>query len=119
METKYCAFCAETILGRTDKKYCNDYCRTAAHNQKKSETNQQVKWVDSALKKNRKILADIFEKAEKKPIAVLERKIQELGFVFHFHTHTLPLENGKEGVFCYDYGYIKLKQGELAIIKQN
>lgn len=119
MQSKNCSYCGSNLLGRVDKKYCNDYCRTASHNLKKSENNQQIKVVDSALKRNRKILAEVFERAGCEPKAILERKIQELGFVFHFHTHTLALENGKEGIFCYDYGYIRTKQGELAVIKQN
>ena len=119
MQTKNCSFCGTNLLGRVDKKYCNDYCRTASHNQKKSENNQQIKLVDTALKRNRKILADVFERLGQQPGAILERKIQELGFVFHFHTHTIQLKNVKEGVCCYDYGYVRTKQGELAIIKLN
>lgn len=119
MPSKICLFCNHQFMGRADKKYCNDYCRTALHNQLKSENHKHFKRIDLVLKRNRKILETLFESNEAKKNTVLERKIQELGFIFNYHTHILSLENGKQGVFCYDYGYIKTKQGELAIIKQN
>ncbi len=119
MPGKNCLFCGQNFMGRADKKFCNDYCRSALHNQIKSENHHHFKEVDHVLKRNRKILAALFEQTQKQKKGILTRKIQELGFIFSYHTHILPLENGEEGVFCYDYGYIKTKCGELAIIKQN
>jgi hypothetical protein len=31
-ETKTCLFCEKPVKGRSDKKFCDDYCRAAYNN---------------------------------------------------------------------------------------
>ena len=56
MTPKSCLLCQKTIRGRSDKKFCNDYCRNVYNNQNKSIQNNLVRNINNALGKNRKIL---------------------------------------------------------------
>jgi len=49
--TKYCAHCQKPIKGRTDKKYCNDYCRNSFNNQVHSEHNNYMRQINQLLQK--------------------------------------------------------------------
>jgi hypothetical protein len=39
-------------------------------------------------------------------VLVIDRKIQEMGFLFQFHTHIDVLETGETCFYCYDYGIV-------------
>lgn len=117
MEKKRCQFCQQFIVGRNDKKFCDDHCRSAFNNKLNSFEYRQMKNVNAVLKRNRKILAELYETKNKEATTIFERKIQELGFVFNFHTHIETLEGGITCICCYDYGYVANNKGELAVIK--
>ncbi len=119
METKTCLCCQQNLLGRTDKKFCDDYCRSTFNNQSNSGINKQLRLINAVLKKNRKILEALYNENKERQKTIIERKIQELGFVFNFHTHIEQFENGQTCYCCYEYGYYPIKQGELTIIKVN
>ncbi|MCG9880137.1 MAG: hypothetical protein MH472_06010 [Bacteroidia bacterium] len=112
---KTCQFCNKNVLGRSDKKFCDDHCRSAFNNKKYSEKFQSIKEVDRVLKRNRNILAIMFEHTQN---SIDERKIMELGFMFQFHTHVKKHKNGQQIVFCYDYGYSKSQKGLVDICKE-
>lgn len=112
---KTCQFCQKNILGRTDKKFCNDHCRSAFNNKKYSQQFLSIKDVDRMLKRNRNILAYMFEHTA---TSIEERKFMEMGFIFQFHTHVKKLKNGQQIVFCYDYGYRKSPNGLVNICKE-
>ena len=58
---KNCIACNKIIRGRSDKKFCNDYCRNAYNNQIKSPTNNLIRNTNNRLSKNRRILERISE----------------------------------------------------------
>ncbi|OYU94846.1 MAG: hypothetical protein CFE21_14245 [Bacteroidetes bacterium B1(2017)] len=117
MEKKCCGFCHQSIVGRPDKKFCDDQCRSAFNNKTNSALNSKMRHINGVLKKNRNILERLYIEKNRARKHIYERKIQELGFIFNFYTHTEELEDGKICYYCYDYGYIPIKQGELAVIK--
>jgi hypothetical protein len=44
METnKFCLNCNEKLVGRTDKKFCSDYCRTHYHNALNKEIKDPIR----------------------------------------------------------------------------
>lgn len=117
MEKKQCQFCQQILIGRNDKKFCDDHCRSAFNNKLNSCDHRQMKNVNAVLKRNRKILAELYQAEKRGANTIFERKIQELGFVFNFHTHTETLEGGITCICCYEYGYVANTKGELAVIK--
>ena len=63
-EKRRCLFCGEILLGRSDKKYCDDNCRNNHHYQIKhvdddDDNRYFVKMINAPLWKNRKILMSL------------------------------------------------------------
>ena len=120
LEQRNCVACGNSLKGRIDKKFCDDYCRNNFHYQHKTRNNYNplIKAINSALQKNRKILETIFEENKSSPYVSRER-LQFLGFQFVFHTHTRMSEEGKVQHFCYDYGYLKEENDCVLILRSN
>ena len=49
MEKRRCLECNEEIIGRSDKKFCDDQCRNAYNNKKGSEKIMIVKKINKIL----------------------------------------------------------------------
>ena len=59
METtdkKSCLECGRVLMGRADKKFCNDQCRNAYNNNANKESSNLIRKVNNRLRKNYKIL---------------------------------------------------------------
>jgi stage II sporulation protein P len=82
---KSCLECGETIRGRSDKKFCDDQCRSNYNNRLLSENTSVVKQVNSILKKNRQILERHNPEAKTR---VKQATLRHEGFNFDYHTHT-------------------------------
>jgi hypothetical protein len=54
--SKTCLTCGKTVRGRSDKKFCDDYCRNNYNNQLKAGDNNYVRNINNTLRKNRRIL---------------------------------------------------------------
>ncbi|MBK7480842.1 MAG: DUF2116 family Zn-ribbon domain-containing protein [Bacteroidales bacterium] len=63
MERK-CLDCGCTIRGRTDKKFCSDQCRNNYNNKLNRDTNNYMRNVHGLLRKNRRILADLYSEGK-------------------------------------------------------
>src|SRR5689334_20007507 len=83
---KHCITCNKPVRGRTDKKFCDDYCRNNYNNRLKAEKNNLVRNVNHALGKNRRILEGLFNNGEK--IAkITANELLHYGFHFKYFTH--------------------------------
>lgn len=47
-----CLECGETILGRSDKKFCNDACRNAYNNRVNSDYTNLMRMIHNRLRNN-------------------------------------------------------------------
>ena len=108
-----CCECGDKIKGRSDKKFCNDACRSAHHNKKNKVVCSPQKKINSVLSKNRRILKDCFEQSEDKRVPKL--KLENQGFVFNFYTHQINSNKGVSYRYCYDFGYYPGVNGEIHI----
>jgi len=54
---KKCAECGDEFIGRADKKFCSDQCRSAFNNKLNSDHSQFMRNVNNILRKNRRIQA--------------------------------------------------------------
>lgn len=113
---KNCLECQKPLLGRTDKKFCDDGCRNTFNNRRNSETNTMVRSVNSLLKKNRSILQQLLPESGK--MSVSEKTLKILGFNFDYFTSIYDTKKGNTYRFCYEYGYLKIDEGVYVIVRK-
>jgi predicted nucleic acid-binding Zn ribbon protein len=112
----HCLNCNKALKGRPDKKYCDDNCRNEYFNRQKELDRKEIRTIDLAIKKNRKILKEVL--VGKTSVNISEQDLQLRGFVFYYHTHQLTTKGEqKEYVFCYDYGYHDMRNGWFKVVK--
>ena len=100
-----CLYCNNKLVGRTDKKYCNLYCKSAyQYKRSKQEPERFYNKVDNQLKLNRKLLKE-FNKGGK--VTVRSSVLLELGFDPKFFTHYWKNQKGEVYLFVYEYGFLK------------
>ena len=114
---RLCLACSKPVKGRTDKKFCDDYCRNNYNNQLKADSNNLVRNVNNALGKNRRILESIINEGEEMAKTNKE-KLSEKGFLFKYMTHTYTNKKGNTYFFCYDYGYLPLENDWYLIVRR-
>ncbi len=113
---KTCMECDAKIKGRVDKRFCDDNCRSAFHN--KHNRNQMLitREINAVLRRNRQILKDIFETNQSDTI-VSKQHLEKKGFLFDFLTHSNEKPNNPTTKYCYEFGYLELKEGQFKIYK--
>ena len=114
---KTCITCGKTIRGRSDKKFCDDYCRNNFNNQLKADDNNFVRNINNSLRKNRRILHELLAGKEDMAKTTKDKMIQH-GFQFKYITHTYTNKKGNTYFFCYEYGYLPLEHDWFLIVKR-
>lgn len=114
--TRLCLSCAKPVKGRTDKKFCDDFCRNNYNNQLKSSGSNLMRNINNALNKNRRIL-DALLGTEEMQKTTKERMLQK-GFQFKYITHLYNNKKGNTYFFCYDIGYLPLDNDWYLIVKR-
>lgn len=114
---KTCLQCGKTIRGRSDKKFCDDYCRNNYNNQLKSHSNNYIRNISNTLGKNRRILEVLLPETEEMSKTTKQNLLQR-GFSFKYITHTYINRKGNTYFFCYDYGYLPLDNDWYLIVRR-
>jgi hypothetical protein len=116
-KTPLCLHCGDPIKsGRSDKKFCHSGCKDAYYNQIKSAEQAEISKIDLVLKRNRRVLKQLFN-PQKDTIVEREVMIRE-GFEFGFHTHIgITKLKKNEIIFCYDYGYREIEGGRYQLFQ--
>jgi hypothetical protein len=114
MERK-CLDCGSTLVGRIDKKFCDDACRSNYNKSRESDRLRYVRTVNSILKKNRKILEELNPEGKTK---VAIKRLQRRGFDFRYFTHLYETSKGSQYRFCYEYGYLMLPFEMILLVKR-
>jgi predicted nucleic acid-binding Zn ribbon protein len=99
---KKCLDCGDTLRGRTDKKFCSDQCRNNFNNKINRDSNNFVRNVHGLLRKNRRILADLYSEGK---VKVHKDALFALGYNFSFFTHIIETSQGNKFHYCFEYGY--------------
>ena len=116
-ELKTCLSCGKTVKGRSDIKLCDDYCRNNYNNLLKADSNNYVRNINNALKKNRRILEEVLPDTE--GLAKTTRqKLLNSGFQFGYMTHTYTNKKGNTYYFCYEDGYLPLDNDWCLVVKR-
>lgn len=109
-----CLSCNKPLRGRTDKKFCNDYCRNMFHNKEKSARPYIINKVNRILLRNHQILQNLIEAGG---IFCTRREyLMEMGFSFRYITHIKKGRGDTVYRFCYAYGYLEGEKGEVLLI---
>ena len=116
LQARLCHTCNKPLKGRTDKKFCNDYCRNNFNNQLKSGTNNFIRNINNALGKNKRILESHLPAGEELAKVSKEMLLQK-GFQFKYITHIDTNKKGNTYFFCYDYGYLPLDNDWYLVVK--
>lgn len=106
MEKCNCMECGQEFIGRSDKKFCTDQCRSAYNNRLNSDSTNMMKSINYSLRKNRRILIDLLVKGNNK---VEHDHLVQLGFILKYCTHDRITNNGKQYKFWYDHGILMEK----------
>ena len=109
--SKVCLECGDKIIGREDKKFCNDACRNTYNNKLNKDTTNLMRNINFILRKNYRISAE--NNTEDKS------KLTELGFSFEYFTSIYTTKTGTQYHFVYDQGYMFLENDWLLLVKKN
>lgn len=112
MPSKTCPECGQIVIGRADKKFCDDYCRNTFNNRNNSDASNYVRNINNVLRKNRRILESKFNN---KLTRISFLHLASEGFSFLLHTHTVRNKRGKIWHYCYEYGYMYSSPGHIII----
>jgi predicted nucleic acid-binding Zn ribbon protein len=114
---KNCLACNKPIKGRSDKKFCDDYCRNNYNNQLKVADSGIVRLINNTLAKNRRILQSLLP-ADKETNKATRDNLLLKGFSFKYLTHIYTTKTGKDYYYCYEYGYLPLENDWYLIVRR-
>jgi len=111
-----CENCGEIIKGRSDKKFCDDYCRSGFFYHKKAgKTTTLITQTNAILRKNRQILLGLnITGLSLTTKSILVSK----GFDFSHFTGVFKTKGGAPYFFCYEMGYRPIKDEEILLVKK-
>ncbi len=113
---KQCLECGATLIGRADKKFCNDSCRNAYNNTRNKDSSNLMRNINNALRKNYRILCQLNPDQKTK---TNKSKMLQLGFDFTYFTHIYRTKTGTVYYFVYDQGYLPLENDFYALVKRD
>jgi hypothetical protein len=108
-----CVHCSKQLHGRTDKRFCNDHCRSDFHNRQNAIAGRYMRQIDRNLKKNRRILSALL--CGKQSARIQMNQLQEQGFAFGYFTHVHCTRTGLLYFYCYELSYAKTCNEQVLI----
>ncbi len=115
-EEKNCLNCKKNLIGRSDKKFCNDYCRNEFNNKLHKKDNTLTLSIHKKLKKNQQVLQKILGGEETKKSN--KENMLNHGFDFQYLTNFYKNKKGDTYYFCYEFGYLPLDNDWFLIVKR-
>ncbi len=112
---KKCLECGEEIRGRSDKKFCSDYCRNAFNNRVNTDSKNLLRNTNNRLRKNYKTLSELNKTGKTK---ISKNKLIDKSFDFKLFTTIYTTKTGNVYYYVYDQGYLKLENDYYMLIKQ-
>ncbi len=115
MENQNCIECGEPVKGRSDKKFCNDYCRNAYNNNINKENKNLIRNINNRLRKNLNILSELNTSGKTK---ITRTKLIDYNFDFNHFTSIYTTKTGNVYHYVYNQGYLKLENDYYLLIKR-
>ena len=116
MEKPKCIECSESFVGRSDKKFCSDYCRNVYNNKVNKDSKNLIRNINNRLRKNWRILEELNPKGK---CTVTKKKLDMKGFDFNYFTEIYTTKAGKNYYFCYDQGYSSIEKELYMLVKKD
>jgi hypothetical protein len=108
-----CKECGKPLIGRIDKKFCNDQCRFQYNNKKKRVHEAAILNINQQLRKNRTIIKSLNPVGK---TTVRRSLLKNMGFSFDFLTHTYRTDKGITYYFIYEYGYTLIEDEKIVLV---
>ena len=115
-EDRQCLECGDKILGRMDKRFCNDSCRNTYNNRLNKDTTNYIRNINNRLRKNYRILSGLNPDGKSK---TTRNQLRSLNFDFDYITSVYTTKVGKVCYFVYDQGYLPLDNDYFALVKKD
>lgn len=109
-----CLECQIPIKGRSDKRFCSDICRVRHHNKLSVSFNSLKRQTHIILNQNRKVLKKIVDSGK---TTILKSELLAKDYNFDYHTSQFHSASQKTSFYCYDYGFCKLGDEKLLVVK--
>ena len=114
-EKRFCPQCGKEVLGRSDRRFCSDYCRNMFNNNVNKDVTNLMRNVNNALRKNYKILLELNPgETAKTTRSVLKKK----KFDFDVYTSVLNAKTGNTYYFVYDKGYLEGENNNFLLLNK-
>lgn len=98
---KRCFTCGEPVRGRSDKKFCSDFCRSTHHNRIYAQEERQLRKVNGILRQNRRLLMACLDEQN----STTRQEMMIRGFKPEYCTGYIRQTNGRQRFLCYDLVY--------------
>jgi len=109
--------CGDKIIGRSDKKFCNDGCRNAYNNRNNRDSTNLMRSIHRKLRNNFRILSELnFKEGKSK---TTNEKLLKDGFDFEYFTNLKVYKNGAEYRFLYNIGYRFLEDDWILVVRND
>ncbi len=113
-EKRFCVFCGRTLVGRSDKKFCDDSCRNNYAYQHNKFDKDVVNKVNKSLLYNRNVLRSITRCGRK----IVKRQILvDNNFNFDVITGVYRTNKQQEYRLLYDYAYKCINDEDVLVVK--
>jgi predicted nucleic acid-binding Zn ribbon protein len=116
MENRTCLECGEALKGRSDKKFCSDYCRNSYNNKVNRDSKNLIRNVNNRLRKNYKVLTELNASGKTK---VIRHRLIQQNFDFNLFTSIYTTRSGSTYYYVYDQGYLELENDYFLLIRKN
>jgi predicted nucleic acid-binding Zn ribbon protein len=110
-----CNACGKPLKGRSDKRFCGEYCRNSFNNSRKEKCTSREKQINGILHKNRSVLQAILFPG-RESVRTNKLELLKQGFDFRYHTHQLNSDQGVCYFFSYEYGCAELGGGKILVV---
>jgi predicted nucleic acid-binding Zn ribbon protein len=110
--TRNCEECGTIIKGRSDKRFCDDHCRSAYNYRSARKENQELQRVHKQLKRNRKILKLFWDAGQRE---VLVQLLKLNGFEFDYITRIKHGVRDQIIYSCYEFSYYFIDERKVKL----
>lgn len=115
MQEKTCLDCGEPVIGRSDKKFCSDQCRSNYYNKAHQEDSKKIRKINKILKRNHDILLAANPNGKTR---IHKKHLTKQGFNFEYFTSIYTTKSGNIYYFCYNQGYLPIDHGYYALVER-
>ena len=112
---KNCLECGDKMVGREDKKFCDDGCRNAYNNKMNKDHTNLMRNINNKLRKNYRILTELNPEGKTK---TTKNKLISRGFDFDLITSVYTTKTGNTYYFVYDQGYMTVENEGYVLVKK-